>query len=314
MTELGVVLEPRHGLRYEQLLALARAAEESGLDAFHRSDHYLGVDPKDAGFRPTDAWITLAGLARETSRIRLGTLVTPATFRLPGPLAVAVGTVNEMSGGRVELGLGTGWSAEEHVQFGIPFPDTRERFDRLQEQLEILDGLWSTGLEQPFSFTGRYYRVDENVVFGGKSPRPPIIIGGTGPRRTPALAARFADEFNAGAAPLPDAVRLFALVRRLCEENGRDPASLKLSIMVPGVCVGVGRTEIERRRRTLAASIGEAPAEDMSGTPEEVAERLREWADAGADRIYILLLDVEDVEHVRLLGEAVKPLLVPTGR
>ena len=309
MTELAVALEPRHGLRYEQLSTLARAAEESGLDAFHRSDHYLGVDPRDAAFRPTDAWTTLAGLARETSRIQLGTLMTPATFRLPGQLAVTVRTVNEMSGGRVELGLGTGWLAEEHAQFGIPFPGPRERFDRLEEQLEMLDGLWSTGLGQPFSHAGRFYSMRENVVLGGKTPRPPVIIGGTGLRRTPALAARFADEFNVASAPLPEAVTRFARVRSLCEEHGREPASLKLSILVPRVCVGANRAEIERRRQTLGALIGGAREQDVSGTPEEVAEVLRGWAQAGADRIYILLLDVDDVEHVRLLGEAVRPLL-----
>lgn len=309
MIELGVLLEPRHGATYEQILALATAAEDSGLDAFFRSDHYLGVDPGDAGYRSTDSWMTIAGLARETSRIRLGTLVTAGTFRLPGPLAVAVSTANGMGGGRVEFGIGAGWYEEEHLQFGIPFPPMRERFDRLEEQLQILTGLWGAAAGNTYSFAGAHYRIDGNAAFAGKWQPPRIIIGGMGPRRTPQLAARFADEFNAAFAPLDVARQRFDLVKGLCEEHGRDPEQLRLSTVIPRVCVGADPAEVEHRREILGPPVGEIPDQGLAGTPEYVAERLAEWRDAGTDRIYIHLLDVDDVEHVRLIGEQVAPLL-----
>ena len=309
MTELAILLEPRHGVRYEQVLTLALEAERSGLDAFHRSDHYLGVDPGDAEYRSTDSWITIAGLARETSRIQLGTLVTAGTFRLPGPLAVAVATVNGMSSGRVELGLGAGWYEEEHRQFGIPFPSLGARFDRLEEQLEILTGLWRTPPGEAYSFTGRHYTIEGNRAFAGKWPAPPIIIGGLGPRRTPELAARFADEFNAAFATLDVARERFALVRHRAEELGRDPASVRMSVVIPRVCVGIDEADVARRQRILGPPVGAIPDQGMSGSPAYVAERLAEWIDAGADRIYIHLLDVDDVEHVRLLGEQIAPAL-----
>ncbi|HEX3830596.1 MAG TPA: TIGR03560 family F420-dependent LLM class oxidoreductase [Solirubrobacteraceae bacterium] len=312
MAELAVLLEPRHGASYEQILQLALAAEESGLDAFFRSDHYLGVDPGDAEYRSTDSWITIAGLARETTRIRLGTLVTAGTFRLPGPLAVAVATANAMSGGRVELGLGAGWYEEEHGQFGIPFPPLAERFDRLEEQLEILSGLWRSRVGAAYSFDGRHYAVDANRAFAATwppHPAPPIIVGGLGPRRTPELAARFADEFNAAFAPLDVARQRFAQVKQRATELGRDPSDLRLSIVIPRVCVGVDEAEVRRRLRILGPPIGAIPDQGLAGSPAYVAERLAEWIDAGADRIYIHLLDVDDVEHVRLLGEQIAPSL-----
>jgi F420-dependent oxidoreductase-like protein len=312
MAELAVLLEPRHGARYEQILQLALAAEESGLDAFFRSDHYLGVDPGDAGYRSTDSWITVAGLARETRRIRLGTLVTAGTFRLPGRVAVAVATANAMSGGRVELGLGAGWYEEEHGQFGIPFPPLAERFDRLEEQLEILTGLWHSRVGEPYSFAGRHYAIDTNRAFAATwppHPTPPIIVGGLGPRRTPELAARFADEFNAAFAPLDVARQRFAQVKHRAAELGRDPRDLRLSIVIPRVCVGVDEADVRRRQRILSRPIGAIPDQGLAGSPAYVAERLAEWIDAGADRIYIHLLDVDDVEHVRLLGEQIAPSL-----
>ena len=309
MTELGVLLEPRHGASYQQILAMALAAERSGLDAFFRSDHYLGVDPADAQYRSTDSWVTIAGLARETASIRLGTLVTAGTFRRPGPLAVAVAPANGMSGGRVELGLGAGWYEEEHRQFGIPFPSMRTRFDHLKEQLEIITGLWGARPGDSYSFRGAHYQIEKNVVFAGKWPRPTVIVGGMGPRRTPALAARFADEFNAAFAPLELARERFALVKRLCEERDRDPTELRLSTVIPRVCVGIDDAEVRRRREILGPPIGAIPDQGLSGSPDYVAERLSEWTAAGVDRIYIHLLDVDDLDHVRLLGEQVAPRL-----
>lgn len=273
VTELAILLEPRHGASYEQILAIARAAEESGLDGFFRSDHYLGVDPNDPDYRPTDSWMTLAGLARETSRIQLGTLTTCGTFRLPGPLAVAVGTVNSMSGGRIELGLGAGWYEEEHTQFGVPFPALRERFERLEEQLELLTGLWGTPAGDGFSHHGQHWQIDCNVAFPGRWPVPRLIVGGMGPRRTPRLAARFADEFNAAFAPLQQARERYALVRGLADEQGREQATLKTSIVIPRVCVGETKAEVARRVEVLGPPVGEIPDQGMAGSPEQIAEQ-----------------------------------------
>jgi F420-dependent oxidoreductase-like protein len=177
---------------------------------------------------PTESWVTLAGLARDTERIRLGTMVTAATFRLPGPLAVEVATVDAMSGGRVELGLGAGWFEDEHRAYGVPFPSTRERFDRLEEQLAIVTGLWTTPMGERFDFQGRHYQLSDSPALPKpvQRPRPPVIVGGLGKRRTPALAARYADEFNVAFAPLGDFRTLVAAVTDACERTGRDPSSM----------------------------------------------------------------------------------------
>src|ERR1700722_19370764 len=227
---IRVLLEPHHGASYAQILALARATEEAGFDAFFRSDHYLGIDADDTGYRPTDSWTTLAGLAVQTERVRLGTLVTASTYRYPGPLAVAVATVDAMSGGRAELGIGAAWYEREHRYFGIPFPPLGERFDRLTEQLEIITGLWRTAPGERFSYQGQHYQLKECASIPRPAQqRPPIIIGGAGPRRTPKLAARFADEFNSGMVPNTDGLaERFANFRRVCEQSGRDPAQVRL--------------------------------------------------------------------------------------
>jgi F420-dependent oxidoreductase-like protein len=254
---LRVLLEPRYGATYQQILAMARAAEEAGFDAFFRSDHYLGIDVTDASYAPTDSWTTLAGLAVQTQRIRIGTLVTASTFRHPGPLAVAVATVQAMSAGRAELGIGAAWYEREHESFGIPFPPVGERFDRLEEQLAILTGLWDTPAGESFSFRGQHYQVENCVNFpalgpGGEDPgrgRPRLIIGGAGPRRSPALAARFADEYNCG---LPGgAAGRLANFRRICAESGRDPASVRQSTALP-VCCGSTAGEARGGRRQAA--------------------------------------------------------------
>src|SRR5580704_1446766 len=183
--KMRVLLEPHHGASYDQILALARATEEAGFDAFFRSDHYLGIDPDDTGYRPTDSWTTLAGLAVQTGRVRLGTLMTASTYRQPGPLAIAVATVDAMSGGRAELGIGAAWYEREHQFFGIPFPPLGERFDRLGEQLDIITGLWATTPGERFSYHGKHYQLDECASIPRPARRPPIIIGGAGPRRSP---------------------------------------------------------------------------------------------------------------------------------
>jgi F420-dependent oxidoreductase-like protein len=304
---LRVFTEPQQGASYEDLLAIARCAEEEGFDAFFRSDHFLKMGDVDGRPGPTDAWVTLAGLARETSRIRLGTLLTSATFRLPGPLAVSVAEIDAMSGGRVELGLGAGWYEDEHRAYGIPFPSTGERFERLEEQLEIITGMWTTPDGQPYNFAGRHYRIDNSPALPKpvQQPRPPVIVGGGGPKRTPSLAARFADEFNAFMGPA-QAYDQFARVRRACEDNGRDPSSMIYS-SVAVVCCGENDKEVARRAQAIGREVDELRANGACGSPGEVVDRLRQWGEAGAEVVYLQVLDVSDLDHVRLIGREVRP-------
>lgn len=303
---LRVLLEPHHGATYEQILALALATEDAGFDAFFRSDHYLGIDSGNPRYVPTDSWTTLAGLAIQTKRVRLGTLMTAATFRYPGPLAISVATVDAMSGGRVELGIGTGWYEREHESFGIPFPPVGERFDRLEEQLAILTGIWSTPPGERFSYDGKHYRIQECANFPrpAQQPHPPVIIGGVGARRTPTLAARFASEFNSGFRE--GVAERFANFDRICEEAGRDPATVRRSTTLP-VCCGQTRAEAQRR----AGELGEAGARmlrlGLVGVPEEVVAYIEEFAAAGIDTVYFHIYNVEDLDHIRLLGSEVLP-------
>jgi len=242
---LTIFTEPQQGADYEALLRVATTAEASGFDGFFRSDHFLKMGDASGLPGPTDAWITLAGLARETTRIKLGTLVTSATFRLPGPLAVAVATVDRMSGGRVELGIGAGWYDTEHTSYGIPFPSTGERFDRLEEQLEIITGLWRTPLGESYSFQGAHYSLhDSPALPKPHDTAPRIIVGGFGPKRTPRLAARFADEFNAPFADVDGTQRLFDTVRNACAELGRDEPVYSTAQVV---CCGTDEDEVVRR-------------------------------------------------------------------
>jgi F420-dependent oxidoreductase-like protein len=308
---LRIFTEPQQGATYEQQLTIARTAEELGFDAYFRSDHYLRMGPGDPGPGPTDAWITLAGLARETSRLRLGTLVTPITFRLPGPLAITVAQVDAMSGGRVELGIGAGWFDDEHGAHGIPFPSARERFERLGEQLAIITGLWTTPLGQRFSFSGKYYQLADSPALPkpAQQPHPPIIIGGYGTKRTPALAARYAQEFNLAFAPLDVYRDRVARVTEACVEVGRDPSTLRTTAALV-VCCGRDEAEFERR----AAAIGRAPdelrANGAAGLPHEVVERLHAFAEAGAATAYLQVLDLDDLDHLRLVAAEVMPKVV----
>ncbi len=313
---LRVLLEPRYGATYEQILALAQTTEEAGFDAFFRSDHYMGIDATDPAYRPTDSWTTLAGLAIQTSRVTLGTLMTAGTFRQPGQLAIEVATVDAMSGGRVELGIGTGWYEREHQSFGIPFPPVGERFDRLEEALSVITGLWSTPWGERFSFAGQHFQLDECANFpatahdlaASQDPRrgPRIIIGGGGPRRTPALAARFADEFNTGLGLGDGLPERFAYFRSVVTSRGRDPGSIRLSTTLP-VCCAATQAEAERR----AASLGEAGLRLLSlgvvGVPGDVLGRLGRLAEAGIDTVYFHLYDVGYLDQVRLLGQEVVP-------
>ena len=306
--QLRIFTEPQQGADYGRLLAVARAAEELGFDAFFRSDHYLRIGPGSGLPGPTDSWVTLAGLARETARIRLGTLVSAATFRYPGPLAIAVAQVDEMSAGRVELGLGTGWFEAEHAAYGIPFPGLVERFDRLEEQLAIITGLWETPVGKTFSFEGSYYPLTDSPALPKpvQRPRPPILIGGHGPRRTPRLAARFADEYNVVFVSPEDTAAAFGRVREACAAADRDPAALVYSA---GQTVCCGRTGAEVARR--AAAIGEdaaaLEATGLAGSPAQIVDKLGRFASIGASRMYLQVLDLHDLDHLELIAAEVMP-------
>ncbi|MEU4713685.1 LLM class F420-dependent oxidoreductase [Micromonospora purpureochromogenes] len=308
--ELRIFTEPQQGASYDQLLAVARAVEDAGYGAFFRSDHYLKMGSVSGEPGPTDAWTTLAGLARDTSRIRLGTLMTAATFRLPGPLAITVAQVDQMSGGRVELGIGTGWYAEEHTAYGIPFPTLGERFARLEEQLAVITGLWETPVGKTFDHPGRYYPVTDSPALPKpvQQPRPPILLGGMGPKRTPRLAARYADEFNLPFASIEDTVAQIARVREACAEIGRDPATMRWSNALVLCC---GRDDAEVARR--AEAIGREPAElrenGLAGTPAELVDKIGRYAAAGSERIYLQLLDLTDLDHLELVAAEVMPQL-----
>jgi alkanesulfonate monooxygenase len=304
-----IFVEPQQGATYQQLLEVARATEAGGFDALFRSDHYLTMGG-DGLPGPTDAWVTLAGLARETSRIRLGTLVTSATFRWPGVLAISVAQVDAMSGGRVELGLGAGWYDGEHTAYGIPFPPVGQRFERLEEQLNILTGLWATPVGETFSFDGAHYQLEESPALPKPTqrPHPPLIIGGGGPKRTPRLAATFADEFNLPFSSLDDTKAQYARVRAACESRHRDPATLGLSA-AQVVCCGTDEAEVIRRAKSIGRQPEELRANGAAGTPDEVVERLRSFGAAGAGTVYLQVLDLDDLDHIHLISEQVVPHL-----
>jgi F420-dependent oxidoreductase-like protein len=307
--QLRIFTEPQMGATYDDLLAVARRTEETGFDAFFRSDHYLTMGG-DGLPGPTDAWVTLGGLARETSRIRLGTLMTAATFRLPGPLAISVAQVDQMSGGRVELGIGAGWFEAEHTAYGIPFPELRERFDRYEEQVAVITGLWGTPAGETFDFAGKHYTVRDSPAL----PKPvqaggvPLIIGGKGRTRTPALAARHAAEFNVPFASAEENARLFAGVREACEAAGRDAGSIVLSSALV-LCVGGDDAEVDRRAAAIGRDADELRRSGVAGTPAEAVDTLGRYAEAGATRVYLQVLDLADLDHLDLVAAEVAPQL-----
>ncbi|MEU3775514.1 LLM class F420-dependent oxidoreductase [Streptomyces sp. NPDC032472] len=301
--DLRIFTEPQQGADYDTLLAVARATEELGFDAFFRSDHYLKMGAGDGLPGPTDAWITLAGLARETKRIRLGTLMTAGTFRLPGVLAIQVAQVDRMSGGRVELGLGAGWFEEEHKAYGIPFP--AERMARLEEQLAVITGLWATEPGATFDYAGTHYRVEGSPAL----PKPaqakvPVLIGGHGARRTPRLAARYADEFNMPFASIDDSRRQFARVRQAAAEAGRKPDDLVYSNALV-VCVGKDDAEVARRAAAIGREVEELKANGLAGSPAEVVHKIGTYAAIGCSRVYLQVLDLDDLDHLELISAQV---------
>ena len=305
---LRIFTEPQQGASYATLRRVAVTAEDLGFDAFFRSDHYLKMGSVSGEPGPTDSWVTLAALAVETSRIRLGTLVTSATFRYPGPLAISVAQVDEMSGGRVELGIGAGWYEAEHAAYGIPFPGTKERLDRLEEQLAIITGLWSTVDGEKFSYDGAYYQVTDSPALPrpAQRPHPPVIVGGHGPRRTPALAAKYADEFNIAFSPTPDVAEQFGRVREACAAIGRDPSALVYSA-AHVVCCGKDDAELARRAAAIGRDIAELRADGLTGTPSEIVDKIGALAAVGAEAVYLQVLDLADIEHLELIAAEVLP-------
>ena len=306
--KLRIFTEPQQGAGYLDLLAVAQRAEKLGFDAFFRSDHYLRMGTHFDGMPgPSDAWITLAGIARETSTIRLGTLVNSSTFRNPGVLAISIANVDSMSNGRVELGLGAGWYLDEHRSYGIPFPPLGERFERLGEQLAIITGLWETPVGDTFGFDGKHYQVSDSPALPKPVQSPlPIIIGGGGPKKTPALAARYAAEFNM---PFQNVERFTAQcdrVRAACGAIDRDPGSLVYSSALVA-CIGHNDAEIARRAAAIGREVDELRQNGACGTPAEVVEKLRAWSKAGADRVYLQILDLSDLEHLDLIAAEVMP-------
>ena len=309
--QLRIFTEPQQGASYDTLLAVARVAEDVGFDAFFRSDHYLKMGPVSGLPGPTDAWVTLAGLARETSRIRLGTLMTPATFRYPGPLAIAVAQVDQMSGGRAEFGFGAGWFAAEHEAYAIPFPGTGERFERFEEQLAIITGLWETPEGDKFSFSGRHYTVTDSpgLPKPAQRPRPPVLIGGSGPRRTPRLAAQYANEYNVGFRTVQDTAAAFGRVRDACSAVGRAADSMTYSV-AQLVCCGRSPAELHRRAASIGRDLADLRTGGIAGTPAEVVDALGTYAELGAQRAYLQILDLHDLEHLELIASEVVPQLV----
>jgi F420-dependent oxidoreductase-like protein len=310
--DFRVFVEPQQGASYAQQLAVAQTAESLGFSAFFRSDHYLAM--KVEGLPgPTDSWVTLAGIARETSTIRLGTLVTSATFRYPGPLAISVAEVDAMSDGRVEFGIGAGWFEAEHRAYGIPFPALGERFERLEEQLDIITGMWATPIGGTYDYTGTHYAIADSPALPKpvQRPHPPIVIGGGGPKRTPALAARYAAEFNL-AFPTLDFVSLqFGRVRAALEAAGRPADDLTYSAAF-AVCAGADEAEVARRAAAIGREVDELRANSpLAGTPAEITGRLEQFADAGVQRVYLQLLDLSDLEHLRFFAAEVMPRFQP---
>jgi F420-dependent oxidoreductase-like protein len=301
--DLRIFTEPQQGASYDTLLSVARATEERGFDAFFRSDHYLRMGGSDGLPGPTDAWVTLAGIARETRRIRLGTLMTAGTFRLPGVLAIQVAQVDQMSGGRVELGLGAGWYEEEHTAYGIPFP--KEKFARLEEQLAIVTGLWATPVGETFDFEGKHYQLKDSPAL----PKPvqnkvPVLIGGYGAKRTPQLAARYADEFNIPFASVEDSAKQFARVREAAVLHGRKADDLVYSNALVA-CVGKDDAEVARRAAAISREVDDLRANGLAGSPAEVVDKIGRYAELGASRFYLQILDLDDLDHLDLIASQV---------
>jgi F420-dependent oxidoreductase-like protein len=305
---MRVFTEPQQGASYDQLLAVARTAEECGYGAYFRSDHYLKMGSVSGRPGVTDAWTTLAGLARDTATIRLGTLVTPVTFRPVGSFPVIAAEVDHMSGGRIEVGLGAGWYDGEHAAFGLPFPPLKARFDLLEDQLDILHGVWSTPAGETFEHAGHTCSVaiDADTVRPLQRPHPPVVLGGAGAPRAARLAAAYADEYNVAFRPVTDVKDAHDRVRAACDAAGRDPATIVWSAGQV-LCCGTSDAELQRRAAAIGRELDELRENGFAGTPAEIVDKAGRFADAGIERFYLQLLDLSDLDHLRLVAEEVLP-------
>jgi F420-dependent oxidoreductase-like protein len=309
--DLRIFTEPQQGATYDDLLRVAKVTEDAGYEAFFRSDHYLKMGEVSGLPGPTDAWITLAGLARETTRVRLGTLVTAATFRHPSVLAISVAQVDQMSGGRVEFGLGAGWYDAEHEAYGLQLPPLKERFDRYAEQLEVITGLWETPDRETFSFDGEHYKLVESPALPKpmQRPRPPLIIGGGGKKRTPTLAARFADEFNQAFTDIETASAQFDRVDTAAREIGRDPKEIVRSLSLV-LAVGRDDAEFAKRAEAIGRDVSDLRQGAVAGSPAEAVDTIGRWREeTGISRLYLQVLDLSDLDHLELVASEVAPQL-----
>lgn len=303
--DLRIFTEPQQGASYSQLLAAAQTTEAAGFDAFFRSDHYLKMGGVSGLPGPTDAWVTLAGLARETSRIRLGTLVSPVTFYQPGQLAIAVAQVDDMSGGRIDFGFGAGWYEAEHTAYGLPFPDLGERMSRMEEALEQIVGLWTTPEGGEFNHDGEFHSFSQSPALPQtfQKPHPPIIVGGAGKKRTPRMAARYAAEFNVPFAEPGKVPGIMSNIDRSCEAIDRDPATLIRSAAVV-LCAGADDATVTRRANTIGREVGEMSENGFCGTFAELEEKASSYRELGITRLYLQVLDITDVDHIAETGAA----------
>ena len=306
--DFRIFIEPQQGTSYDAVRALAQASERLGFNGFFTSDHYLRMGDADGQPGPLDAWTTLAGLARDTERIRLGTLVTPVTFRHPGSLAIQAAQVDHMSGGRVEIGIGAGWYDAEHAATGIPFPPLGERFSQLEEAADILTGMWATPTGELYSYPGTHFQIVDSPALPkpAQSPSPPFIVGGRGRHRTPRLAARIASEFNVGFESVDTWTKIVDNVKAACGRNDRNPDELVYSVALV-VCLGQGEAAFARR----AAAIGREPAElrqnGVAGSAAEAAATIAQFAEAGCDRMYLQYLDIDDLDQLDEVAALVAP-------
>ncbi|MFN2489766.1 MAG: TIGR03560 family F420-dependent LLM class oxidoreductase [Actinomycetota bacterium] len=311
-----LMIEGQEDVSWNQWVTIAQACEDYGLDGLFRSDHFSSVQGTEAR-ASLDAWTTLGGLAARTTRLRLGTLVSPVTFRHPSVLAKSAATVDHISTGRVELGMGAGWNEHEHATYGFDFPSGETRMEMLEEQIEIVHRQWTEG---PFSFEGKHYRLSglEALPKPLQRPHPPLIVGGSAHRRSAALAARWADEYNTVQATVDECRERRARVARTWEHQGRDPAQLRFSLMT-SVVIGANQTDVLARSRRLMAKGGAggdpeqwlegSRSRSVVGTPQQVVTRLQELEDAGVERVMLQNLLHDDLEVIALLGHEVAPHL-----
>jgi alkanesulfonate monooxygenase len=319
----ALMIEAQQGLSYEDQLAIVRRAEAAGFESFFRSDHYISF-PGAADRPTTDAWAVIAGLARETERISLGALVSPVTFRHPGNFVKLVTTVDQMSGGRIEVGVGAGWNDDDHLPLGIPYPDISERANLLEDQLELLHGLWAA--PHGWDFDGHVVKVRDGQLRPGPvaregrplgrdgTPRPRVITGGDGKPRGFRIAVRWADEFNLTGSSPERANAKMAELDEACRAAGREPKTLTRSSMV-GTLLGATDADVDRRTKDLLvefsmdasgarAWMDERRGRWIVGTPDEARAMVQRYADAGIERLMLQVMIPRDLDHIDEIADA----------